>query len=76
MALPREDVPRRWNVKLRLGNAAPPGFTLHDMKIPNWNPAFGGRWNAGSKKRGGGTSIEPRDYANRLLAKCMALAGV
>jgi hypothetical protein len=47
----------------------PPGFTLHSLGIQLWNPGFGGRWNAGSNKRGGGTTIEPRDYANRLLAK-------
>jgi hypothetical protein len=60
-----------WVMKLRLGAAAPPGLTLHSLGIQNWNPAFGGRWNAGSNKRGGGTSIEPRDYANRLLTKLM-----
>jgi hypothetical protein len=65
----REDAPDRWNVKLRLGRAAPPGFTLRSLGIQHWNPGFGGRWNAGSNKRGRGTSIEPRDYANRLLAK-------
>lgn len=70
-AQPREDRRDRWNVKLRVGHAAPRGFTLHSLGIQNWNPAFGGRWNAGSNKRGGGTSIEPRDYANRLLTKLM-----
>lgn len=65
----RDDAADRWNVKLRLGRAAPPGFTLHSLGIRHWNPAFGGRWNAGSNKRGGGTSIAPRDYANRLLAR-------
>jgi hypothetical protein len=68
VAQPRGHTRERWNVKLRLGHAAPPGFTLHSLGIQNWNPAFGGRWNAGSNKRGGGTGIEPRDYANRLLA--------
>jgi hypothetical protein len=71
VANPHDDTRGRWNVKLRVGGAAPPGFTLHSLGIRNWNPAFGGRWNAGSNKRGGGTSIEPRDYANRLLAKLM-----
>lgn len=71
VAQPREERGDRWNVKLRVGHAAPRGFTLHSLGIQNWNPAFGGRWNAGSNKRGGGTSIEPRDYANRLLAKLM-----
>jgi len=68
VAQPRSDAANRWNVKLRLGQAAPPGFTLHSLGIRGWNPAFGGRWNAGSNKRGGGTSVAPHDYANRLLA--------
>ena len=69
LALRHPSLPDRWVVKLRLGVAAPPGFTLHSLGIQQWNPGFGGRWNAGSNKRGGGTTVEPRDYANRLLAK-------
>jgi hypothetical protein len=38
-------------VKTRLGLAAPAGMSLREMKLPGW----GGRWNAGSTGRKGGT---------------------
>jgi hypothetical protein len=75
LAVRHPEFPDRWVTKLRLGLAAPPAVTLDRLEIRDWDPGFGGRWNAGSNKRGGGTSIEPLDYANRILAKYMALAG-
>ena len=60
-----------WNVKLRLGQAAPAGLSLHDLKLSAWDKNFGGRWNAGSNKRGGGTDIAPVDYAAQV-AHCIA----
>jgi hypothetical protein len=62
----------RWSIKLRLGRAAAPGFTLHTLALRDVDPAFGGRWNAGSNRRGGGTTIPPERYvalvAERLAA--------
>ncbi len=49
-------------VKLRLGKGALAGFTLNSLDIKAFDPAFGGRWNAGSDKRGGGTARSPSDY--------------
>ena len=68
VALRLPELPDRWVMKLRLGLAAPPGLTLNLLGISEWDPAFGGRWNAGSNKRGGGTTISPPDYAARLEA--------
>ena len=53
-------------VKLRLGRAAPDGFSLHDLGLSAFDPAFGGRWNAGSNKRGGGTQVTPELYADEV----------
>ena len=58
----------RWLMKLRLGPAAAPGVTLFDLDIPAFDPGFGGRWNAGSNKRGGGTALSPAEYSARLDA--------
>jgi hypothetical protein len=59
--------PDRWQVKIRLGLAAPDGLSLQSLGIQTFDPAYGGRWNAGSNNRGGGTSIEPDDYRRRLV---------
>jgi hypothetical protein len=68
----RED--DRWTVKLRLGGRRIPGVTLHTLRVTDWDPAFGGRWNAGSNGRGGGTSMTPREYAKRLRASLLEAA--
>jgi hypothetical protein len=65
----------RWTVKLRLGGRRVPGLTLHTLGVDDWDPRFGGRWNAGSNGRGGGTSIRPSDYAERLRARVFEVAG-
>lgn len=61
----------RWEVKARLGLSASEGLSLQRLRIQETlDPAFGGRWNAGSNKRGGGTLLDPAAYAeqlNRLL---------
>lgn len=62
--------PPLWNVKLRLGASAPAGLSLHDLKLSDWDQNFGGRWNAGSNKRGGGTDLNPFDYALQV-AHCL-----
>ncbi|HYR08464.1 MAG TPA: hypothetical protein VEQ60_11865 [Longimicrobium sp.] len=52
--------------KLRLGLAAPPGLTLHDLRIEEFDPAFGGRWNAGANRRAGGTTLPIEAYVAAL----------
>lgn len=63
-----------WVMKLRLGRAAREGLTLHSLGVRDWDPNFGGRWNAGSNKRGGGTLVTPVEYAARLVAAIDQLA--
>ena len=53
-------------MKVRLGAGAPQGMTLQGLGIETFDPAYGGRWNAGSNKRGGGTTLQPAQYAERL----------
>jgi len=62
-ANPIPDAPEKTQVRLRLGLSAPAGFSLNDLEIRKLDPAFGGRWNAGSNARGGGTEIPPETYA-------------
>ena len=61
MAAPHQ--PKPWVMKLRLGPAAPPGMTLQRLGIQEFDGAYGGRWNAGSNKRGDGTDMSPEAYA-------------
>ena len=68
VACPNVADPARWTIKLRLGESASRGVTLHSLGITEWDPLFGGRWNAGSNGRGGGTDKEPGEYAERLRA--------
>ena len=52
---------------MRLGLAAPAGFSLHALKTDDFDPDYGGRWNAGSNKRGRvGTLLSPETYAANL----------
>lgn len=62
----RDDA-RRWHMKLRLGRAAPPWLSLHDLGLNHFDPAYGGRWNAGSNNRSGGTELEPEAYRALLI---------
>ena len=57
-----------WVTKLRLGPAAPAGLSLSELGIPDFDPGYGGRWNAGSNTRGGGGPLAPEAYANELAA--------
>lgn len=63
---PMRDQPSQMEAKVRLGLAAPLGTSLQRLDIRCFDPAFGGRWNAGSNKRGGGTTLSPEQYALRL----------
>lgn len=69
LAMPMPERSNRWEAKLRLGLAAPPGMTLHDLGISDFDPAFGGRWNAGSNRRAGGTSLPVESYAAMLCQR-------
>jgi hypothetical protein len=66
---PMKDDPTKNEVKIRLGQAVPAGTSLHDLGITDFDPGFGGRWNAGSNKRGGGTELSPAEYAEKLDTK-------
>ncbi len=56
----------KWEVKFRVGVNAPEGFSLRKLGIGTVDPAFGGRWNAGGNRRGGGTDMVPDEYAKRI----------
>ena len=59
----------RWEMRVRLGLAAPPGLKLTDLGIGAFDPNFGGRWNAGANARGGGVAIHPDQYACLLAER-------
>jgi hypothetical protein len=65
MFSPRENEPGKWDAKFRLGNAAPARFSLMDVVLPV-DEGYGGRWNAGSNKRAGGSDIPPNDYVTTM----------
>ncbi len=62
--------PDTWIAKIRLGMAAREGWSLHQLDICSFDPAYGGRWNAGSSRRNGGTSTPVESYA-QLLAEAV-----
>jgi hypothetical protein len=62
----RTDNPSLWDAKVRLGMAAPAGLDLKQLGASEIDVAFGGRWNAGSNTRNGGTSIDPETYASEI----------
>jgi len=74
LASPHPKYPDRWAVKLRLGNSAPARFNLQLLGVGEFDPAYGGRWNAGSNKRGGGTVIAPGEYRAALTERVDQLA--
>lgn len=65
-AFPRTREGGKFGMKVRLGKGAPEGLNLHKIGIRDFDPAFGGRWNAGSNTRGGGTDLDPEIYAQQL----------
>lgn len=58
-----------WEVKIRLGMAAPVGLTLEKLEVTDFDKNFGCRWNAGSNRRAGGTCLGIEEYARRLNDK-------
>jgi hypothetical protein len=69
LANPLPADPQRWQIKVRLGLAAPEEMTLWDLDIPSLDPAFGGRWNAGSNRDLGGTELPPDAYAEEIRSR-------
>jgi hypothetical protein len=69
VAVPFEGKPGTWVNRLRLGLAAPEGLSLLDLGINDFNSTWGGRWNAGSNNRGGGSELAPEEYARLLAGK-------
>ncbi len=59
----------RWTIKVRLGHAAPTGTTLNTLRLTEIDPAYGGRWNAGATKRGGGSAIGPEEWAGKAAER-------
>ncbi|MEP6509481.1 MAG: hypothetical protein ABJC63_14750 [Gemmatimonadales bacterium] len=56
----------RWDAKMRLGQSAPAGASLHSLRTERLDSAFAGRWNTGSNARNGGTTLHPEVYASRV----------
>jgi len=54
---PHPDFPDRRQIRVRLGRGARSGDTLHALGLTAFDTAYGGRWNAGSNRRGGGTTL-------------------
>jgi hypothetical protein len=69
LAYPRPEDPSAWIMKVRLGGAAPGGLSLQSLRIEAFDPAYGGRWNAGGNKRAGGCRIPPERYAAEIAAR-------
>ena len=73
IASPHPTNPGMTEVKVRLGNAARDGASLHSLNIPSFDPNFGGRWNAGSDKRLGGTGLTIEEYVSMLRSSMASL---
>lgn len=59
----------KWEVKVRAGMPFPEGRSLHELELPGW----GGRWNAGSTKRGGGIE-DPESFLMHLEERLSELS--
>lgn len=74
LASPLKSDPSRWEIKLRLGMKALDGLSLKTlMKNQDFDPVYGGRWNAGANNRPdpkrklpSGTTLSPEEYAKKL----------
>ena len=65
---PAEGDGGRWQYKLRLRAAAPECMTLHEI-TRGVDENYGGRWNAGSNRRGQGSAVPPEAYAAALARR-------
>lgn len=62
-----KDFPDRLEARVRLGEAGlEKGVSLLTIGIESIDQNWGGRWNAGSDKRGGGTNLSCEEYAYKL----------
>lgn len=72
LGFPHRADPRKWVVRTRLGNCARAGATLLGFNITSeLDETWGGRWNAGSNSRGGGSDVHPGEYV-KFIAKKLA----
>lgn len=67
MPPPEPEKARPWVIKVRRGLAMPDGRDLRHLDLEQFDNNYGGRWNAGSNKRGGGTAMAPRQWAEGLV---------
>lgn len=59
---PHPNRPTLRQIRVRLGRGARDGETLHALGIAEFDTAYGGRWNAGSNRRGGGTTLSAAEW--------------
>jgi hypothetical protein len=59
---PHPDEPSLRQIRVRLGRGARDAETLHALGIAKFDTAYGGRWNAGSNRRGGGTTLSAAEW--------------
>jgi hypothetical protein len=76
LALPLDATGRHWEIKVRRGLHAPSWLTVHALRIQEFDPRHGGRWNAGSNRRNGGTVLSPEAYAAALRERLRSLVAV
>jgi hypothetical protein len=68
LSTPHPDHADRRLVRVRLGQAVRAGESLHALPLNDADPAYGGRWNAGSNRRGGGTTLTAAAWVRRYIA--------
>ncbi|MBA4294289.1 hypothetical protein C0431_15115 [bacterium] len=61
LTMPFRGDSKRAEVKLRLGRQAHTEMSLQNLNIQRFLKTYGGRWNAGSNRRGGGIDLTPAD---------------
>jgi len=69
LAIPIKSDPSKRIIKLRLSANAPKGLSLNALNVKEFDPNYGGRWNAGANKRGGGTSVPVEVYADEVATR-------
>ncbi len=62
---PHDKEPGRTAIKCRLGTGAQ-DMSLQHLRIKEFDPNYGGRWNAGSNSRGGGTPMSTAQWVAEL----------
>jgi hypothetical protein len=54
--------------RIRLGPKAPEGLSLHKLGVSDFDPYYGGRFNAGSNKRGLEESLAAGGVPSRIVS--------